>query len=118
MEAEITFRKRFKIREDQDPKDIGKMYIETMGFEVVEAVILYDSTYGDDILCECGHPYYRHFDSYEDMSPVGCKYCHGYVEGVSHRLATPVLEGTDTSTWTNEDWEKTLSICTGFRRKK
>ena len=118
MEAEITFRKRFKIREDQDPQDIGKMYIETMGFEVVEAVILYDPTFGDDVLCECGHPYYRHFDSYEEMSPVGCKYCHGYVEGVSHRLATPVPEGTDTSKWTNEDWEKTLSICTGFKRAK
>lgn len=23
----------------------------------------------------CGHPYHRHFDSYEDMAPVGCKYC-------------------------------------------
>lgn len=26
-------------------------------------------------LCQCGHPYERHFDSYEKMSPVGCKYC-------------------------------------------
>jgi hypothetical protein len=25
--------------------------------------------------CECGHSYERHFDSYENMSPVGCKYC-------------------------------------------
>lgn len=25
--------------------------------------------------CTCGHPYYRHFDTYEEMSPVGCKYC-------------------------------------------
>lgn len=23
----------------------------------------------------CAHPYHRHFDSYEDMAPVGCKYC-------------------------------------------
>lgn len=35
----------------------------------------YDSEYGDSRMCECGHPYYRHFDSYDDMSPVGCKYC-------------------------------------------
>jgi hypothetical protein len=118
MEAEITFRKRFKIREDQDPEEIGKMYIETMGFEVVEVAILYDPNFGDDVECECGHPYYRHFDSYEGMSPVGCKYCHGYVEGVSHRLATPVPEGTDTTKWTSEDWQNTLSICMGFRRKK
>lgn len=24
---------------------------------------------------ECGHAYYRHFDTYDDMLPVGCKYC-------------------------------------------
>ena len=118
MEAEITFRKRFKIREDQDPRDIGKMYIETMGFEVVEAVLLYDPEYGDDVECECGHPYRRHFDTYEDMAPVGCKYCHGYEEGVDHRRATPVPEGTDTSKWTSEDWQNTLSICMGFKRAK
>ena len=35
----------------------------------------YDPNYGDDILCVCGHPYYRHFDTYEQMAPVGCKYC-------------------------------------------
>ncbi len=23
----------------------------------------------------CEHPYERHFDSYGDMEPVGCKYC-------------------------------------------
>lgn len=116
MEAEITFRKRFKIREDQDPRDIGKMYIETMGFEVVEAVVLYDPTYGDDVLCECGCPYYRHFDTYEDMAPVGCKYCHGYEEGISHRRA--VRPEGDTSKWTPEDWLKTMGICTGFKRAK
>ena len=35
----------------------------------------YNSEYGDDKLCKCGHIYYRHFDSYEGMAPVGCKYC-------------------------------------------
>lgn len=24
---------------------------------------------------ECGHAYYRHFDTYEDMRAIGCKYC-------------------------------------------
>ena len=24
----------------------------------------------------CGHTYYRHFDTHDDMAPVGCKYCH------------------------------------------
>lgn len=40
----------------------------------------YDPNYGDDRLCKCGHPYYRHFDTYEDMAPVGCKYCNHYDE--------------------------------------
>lgn len=35
----------------------------------------YDKEFGDDKLCNCGHPYYRHFDTYEDMENVGCKYC-------------------------------------------
>lgn len=36
----------------------------------------YDPTFGDDRVCECGHVYYRHFDTYDQMSPIGCKYCH------------------------------------------
>ena len=36
---------------------------------------VYDPNFGDDRPCKCGHPYYRHFDSYENMDPVGCKYC-------------------------------------------
>lgn len=35
----------------------------------------YNPSYGDDRLCECGHRYQRHFDTYEDMLAVGCKYC-------------------------------------------
>lgn len=35
----------------------------------------YNPNYGDDRVCECGHNYYRHFDSYENMGGVGCKYC-------------------------------------------
>lgn len=38
----------------------------------------YNPRYGDDRICVCGHPYYRHFDSYEDNEPVGCKYCGCY----------------------------------------
>lgn len=38
----------------------------------------YNKDYGDDRICECGHEYYRHFDTYEEMSPVGCKYCACY----------------------------------------
>ena len=42
---------------------------------VVTVVRKYNPDYGDDIVCRCGHPYYRHFDTYEDMYPCGCKYC-------------------------------------------
>lgn len=35
----------------------------------------YNPKYGDDRMCECGHSYYRHFDTYEDMTSTGCKYC-------------------------------------------
>ena len=40
--------------------------------------MVYNPKYGDDRMCICGHPYYRHFDTYEDMYPVGCKYCDCY----------------------------------------
>jgi hypothetical protein len=56
-------------------------YIETE--VVVKAVFReYNPDYGDGKLCKCGHSYYRHFDSYENMAPVGCKYCgcHTFVQ--------------------------------------
>jgi hypothetical protein len=42
---------------------------------------MYNPKYGDDRICQCGHPYHRHFDSYsyENMRPVGCKYCECFV---------------------------------------
>jgi hypothetical protein len=48
--------------------------------EVKEIVIVksYNSKYGDDKICKCGHRYYRHFDTYEEMAPIGCKYCECY----------------------------------------
>lgn len=35
----------------------------------------YNPNYGDNRMCICGHSYYRHFDSYENMEAIGCKYC-------------------------------------------
>ena len=35
----------------------------------------YNPNYGDNRKCICGHTYYRHFDSWNDMEAVGCKYC-------------------------------------------
>lgn len=35
----------------------------------------YNRSYGDNKICACGHAYERHFDSYYNMEPCGCKYC-------------------------------------------
>lgn len=43
--------------------------------EVAGILKQYNPDFGDNRLCECGHTYYRHFDTYEHMAPVGCKYC-------------------------------------------
>lgn len=55
--------------------DETKPYLQ--GIEV-RVVSKYNPAYGNDKECECGHSYYRHFDSYEDMDPCGCKYCGCY----------------------------------------
>jgi len=54
-----------------------KPYIKEV---VVQTIITqkYNPNYGDNRICICGHPYHRHFDSYEGMEPVGCKYCQCY----------------------------------------
>jgi|GEM_PF-1080029 len=41
----------------------------------VTTVEKYNPCYGNARICECGHFYYRHFDSYDDMRNIGCKYC-------------------------------------------
>jgi hypothetical protein len=38
---------------------------------------IYNHSMSDEI-CECGHPYHRHFDGYEDNYHIGCKYCECY----------------------------------------
>lgn len=46
-----------------------------------EGKAAYDPNFGNERICKCGHTYYRHFDSYDDMAPIGCKYCQcGYFE--------------------------------------
>lgn len=36
---------------------------------------IWNPDYDPNAICVCGHPYERHFDSYDYMSNVGCKYC-------------------------------------------
>ena len=63
--------------------------------------ITYDANFGDDKLCECDHPYYRHFDTYDNMAPVGCKYCSPY-----------------SPDWDNSEEYHGHGCCTGFKEKK
>lgn len=67
----------FVITDYYDPGAVGV---------VVDPPPTYDSNFGDDRICECGHPYYRHFDSYDQNYPIGCKYCHcrDFVERTEH----------------------------------
>jgi hypothetical protein len=52
--------------------EMEKPYLEEVKTVIVRH---YNPKYGDDRICKCGHSYYRHFDTYEDMYPIGCKYC-------------------------------------------
>jgi hypothetical protein len=52
----------------------------------------YNSSIKSDLECEYGHPYHRHFDSHDNMLPVGCKYCRCYAF---------VAKGTDRVKWEN-----------------
>lgn len=36
---------------------------------------VYDKDFGDKTRCRCNHAYFRHFDTYDAMRPVGCKHC-------------------------------------------
>jgi len=57
-------------------KKVNRPYI--VSSIMVEVNHSYNTNYGDNKECECGHSYYRHFDTYEKMEPVGCKYCQCY----------------------------------------
>jgi hypothetical protein len=37
--------------------------------------LVWNKSFDQEAECVCGHPYYRHFDSYDNMANVGCKYC-------------------------------------------
>lgn len=95
------------------PADSKAIYGYMLAESIIDAPRGYDPNFGDDRLCKCGHPYYRHFDTYEGMSPVGCKYCHMWAEGVSHRVEC-FPKDFDWEHSTHEDHEKYASICTGF----
>jgi len=55
--------------------ELGSAIIKSITNNPYITIRKYNPDYGDNRICECGHLYYRHFDSYENMDPVGCKYC-------------------------------------------
>lgn len=59
-----------------------------------DEVLVYDPELAD-VPCRCGHAHYRHFDSYDDMRPVGCKYCECQewvgLDGQTSRQLTEVV---------------------------
>ena len=84
---------------------------------VLDAPMGYDPKFGDEKLCMCGHPYYRHFDTYEEMSPVGCKYCHAAPEGVDYRVELPVPDDEENYLKVHREGYvgKYASVCSGFK---
>jgi hypothetical protein len=60
------------LTEKAEKSEIEEPYITEVE---VDRTLHYNPNYGDDRICECGHPYYRHFDTYERMYPCVCKYC-------------------------------------------
>ncbi len=58
----------------QEKSDVQQPYIHTYKLIIVTET-KYNPNFGNDRICICGHPYYRHFDTYDNMEPVGCKCC-------------------------------------------
>jgi hypothetical protein len=77
MKNEKPYIKRTKvITEHEYNHDYGDGYIKCTR---VITEYEYNPNYGDDRVCKCGHPYYRHFDTYKHMKTIGCKYCGCFI---------------------------------------
>jgi hypothetical protein len=111
----------------EDSLDLFSQVVGWMPAEIIlNAPKGYDPKFGDNRLCLCGHPYYRHFDTYEEMAPVGCKYCGYQTEedaGIEYRRESnpPFPEGIIAGTPEWDAWyeaNKSLfihSLCSGFK---
>ena len=95
--------------------DTDKPYIEELNVRM-----RYNPKFGDDRKCICGHSYARHFDSYDNMEPCGCKYCDCYclVEQDSTQVENqekPYIEEPTTVTEEPKDFGKTYVCTCGFK---
>jgi hypothetical protein len=73
---------------EHEAKLISEKDAPYLRYEYVSCIDKYNPDYGDSRVCICGHQYYRHFDSYENNEPCGCKYCrcHTFVEATEDYL--------------------------------
>lgn len=74
----ITSEEKAEIEKQLQDPNLALEWCKEKIFDLVHRLPLidwYDKDFGNNRVCECGHPYYRHFDSYDNMAPVGCKYC-------------------------------------------
>lgn len=68
-------KKLVELYESGKSDDTNSAYLEEVKVKIIKK---YNPNFGDNRECTCGHPYHRHFDSYENMQAVGCKYCGCY----------------------------------------
>lgn len=75
MITEETYQKMKELVAEYEAKPTNKLNKPYISDYEVVTIRKYNPHYGDNRECECGHDYHRHFDSYENMEVVGCKYC-------------------------------------------
>jgi len=84
MLSETTYLEMKKLIEDYESDKLNNQdntncvelpYLEIISIDISKK---FNPKYGDDRICKCGHPYYRHFDTYDGMEACGCKYCECY----------------------------------------
>lgn len=67
-----------------DLESLKELLLSAQNLTEESSLPQYDPFHGDEIECLCGHSYYRHFDPYDKMSPIGCKYCISIHDGEHH----------------------------------
>lgn len=58
---------------EENLKDTIPYHYKTNTEIYIEKV--YNPKYGDNKVCICGDSYEKHFDSWDEMTACGCKYC-------------------------------------------
>lgn len=75
-ELRTAYEKLCSIISESNAKNNKAPYLHGIKLEIE---MEYNPEFDEDKICECGHSYDRHFDSYEKNEAVGCKYCKCYI---------------------------------------